>query len=59
MKSRIPPSLRLLIGCAFLTSSALEAQQPVKLPRIGFLDPTSIAVSKARIVLARADKVIR
>jgi len=39
----------LLILFALLSSSFAEAQQAGKVPRIGFLDPTSRAVSKARI----------
>ena len=39
----------LLILFALLSSSFAEAQQAGKVPRIGFLDPTSSAVSKARI----------
>ena len=39
----------LLILFALFSSSFAEAQQAGKVPRIGFLDPTSSAVSKARI----------
>ena len=39
----------LLILFALFSSSFAEAQQAGKVPRIGFLDPTSRAVSKARI----------
>src|SRR5512139_1098668 len=42
--------LSILVVAVLLTVGAkAEAQQLKKVPRIGFLDPTSLAVSKARI----------
>ncbi len=49
MKSRGRKIFACLAAVLFLTSTSVEAQQPVKVARIGFLDPTSSAVSKARI----------
>ncbi len=39
----------LLFTFLLFTICLAEAQQPTKVPRIGFLDPTSRAVSEARI----------
>jgi len=49
MKSIFEQIFVCLAAVPFLTSASLNAQQPVKVARIGFLDPTSSAVSKARI----------
>ena len=49
MKSIFEQIFVCLAAVLFLTSTSVNAQQPVKVARIGFLDPTSSAVSKARI----------
>ena len=39
----------LLIGLAFASVHLAEAEQPTKIPRIGYLSGTSLSVNSARV----------
>jgi ABC-type uncharacterized transport system substrate-binding protein len=53
-RSRGKKDFCLLLGALISAMSiSAQAQQPTKVPRIGFLDPTSLSVSTARIEVFR------